>query len=86
MPNTLNVKECTFSPDSLNSNKYLSDPNGRVYMLWVQSSPVFNPPNLPVGWSIFTGYHVAGHSWTFEPVNGFLVLNDENQNTWIRYH
>jgi len=87
MPNTLNTKKCTYGTDSTGAIHYLVElGTGNVYMLWVQSSQIFNPPVFPPNFSMFTGYYPTAKTWTFDPVNGWLVMNDTNNNTWIRQH
>lgn len=88
MPNTINIKKVDYKPDSLNSIRYLVNNNtGSVYMLWVKSSQVYNPVStLPLGWSTSRAYYEYADLFSFEPINGWVVLNDANQNTWVRQH
>ena len=87
-PNTLNVKECTYGTDFENALTFLvNDNTGDVYMLWTKLSPDFNPPTqLPLNWTMKKVYYETAKSWTFHPVNGWLGLNDEHNNFWIKQH
>jgi|GEM_PF-5283726 len=87
-PNAIGMKNVEYSVLSGDSLTYLSNNStGDTYILWVTQTPTFTPPlSLPVGWSVATPFYRTGAVFHFDPIDGWPLLMDENNNVWLKVH
>ena len=87
-PNAINMESVKYSIPVGGSVTYLSDNNnGSTYLLWVTQDSVFTPPiNLPSGWSVYSPFYPIGGEFSFNPVNGWNLIMDDQNNVYLKIH